>query len=377
MPGQRTRLFVLAILTIGPTFCIASFGTPAIASSDADISGIRTAAEHGTVQDEIALADAYFMGRGVPQDVKLAAFWYEKAAGAGDPMAQNQIGYFYESGLGVPVDGARAAHWFQLAAAGGYLEAKVNLAVAYLWGVGVPANSQLAEQLMREAAGKGSGDASTYLGDMYFYGFGVAQDKIVAEGWYEKGVKRHNCLAGFRLGTILSSPANHPPDIQRSVALYRESASAGFVPAMHSLALILLNHPEITSTPAETMSLLNQAADAGMWRSSVVLGILHRDGKMTAKDAEKAYFHFQIANRQGGEEAQASLRNDLKALGQKLDENTRTRLDTEVNTWMNTHKVALEFIYKNGEHLPHFPAFGLAASVPHAHAGALVPTNPF
>src|SRR5579863_10313469 len=129
MPGQRTRFFFLALQTIVFGLYLASLSVPAVATSDADISGIRTAAEHGTVQDEIALADAYFMGRGLPQDIKLAAFWYEKAAGAGDPLAQNQIGYFYESGLGVPMDGARAAHWFQLAAACGYLEAKVNLAV--------------------------------------------------------------------------------------------------------------------------------------------------------------------------------------------------------------------------------------------------------
>ena len=76
----------------------------------------------------------YLAGHGVPQDLQRAAFWYEKAAGAGDPQAQLQIGYLYEAGIGVPKDPVRAFHWYQLAAAGGLVSAKVNLGIAYLFG---------------------------------------------------------------------------------------------------------------------------------------------------------------------------------------------------------------------------------------------------
>ena len=39
---------------------------------------------------------------------KMAAYWYEKAAGHGNPQAQNQIGYFYQAGIGVARDPKRA-----------------------------------------------------------------------------------------------------------------------------------------------------------------------------------------------------------------------------------------------------------------------------
>ena len=65
---------------------------------------------------------------------KLAAYWYEKAANSGDPVAQKQIGYFYQVGIGVPRDPVRAVRWFERAVSGGLVEAKVNLGVVFLWG---------------------------------------------------------------------------------------------------------------------------------------------------------------------------------------------------------------------------------------------------
>ncbi len=70
--------------------------------TDEDLTQVRILAERGSTRDEIALAGAYFMGKGVKQDPKMAAYWYEKAAGHGNPQAQNQIGYFYQAGIGVP-----------------------------------------------------------------------------------------------------------------------------------------------------------------------------------------------------------------------------------------------------------------------------------
>ena len=69
----------------------------------------------GSIRDEIVLAGDYFTGSGVERDPKMAAYWYEKAAGHGSPEAQNQIGYFYQAGIGVTRDSKRAFHWYQLA----------------------------------------------------------------------------------------------------------------------------------------------------------------------------------------------------------------------------------------------------------------------
>src|ERR1700730_11774303 len=107
------------------------------AEGAADLTTVRALAEQGSIRDEITLAGDYFTGTDVPRDPKMAAYWYEKAAGHGSPQAQNQIGYFYQAGIGVSTDPKRAFHWYQLAAAAGCVPAKVNLAIAYLRGLGV------------------------------------------------------------------------------------------------------------------------------------------------------------------------------------------------------------------------------------------------
>src|ERR1700730_16036317 len=117
----------------------------------ADLTTVRANAEQGSVLDEILLAGDYFTGTGVEKDPKMAAYWYERAAGHGSPEAQNQIGYFYQAGIGVPKDAKRAFHWYQLAAASGFAKAKVNLAVAYLRGIGVQQNDEVAVRLFNQA----------------------------------------------------------------------------------------------------------------------------------------------------------------------------------------------------------------------------------
>jgi TPR repeat protein len=64
--------FVLVIFMIGfaPNVFVVT------AAADADISQIQASAKHGNIREQIALADAYFSGHGVKQDLKMAAFWY-------------------------------------------------------------------------------------------------------------------------------------------------------------------------------------------------------------------------------------------------------------------------------------------------------------
>jgi hypothetical protein len=145
---------------------------------------------------------------------------------------------------------------------------------------------------------------------------------------------------------------------------------------MHSLALLMINHPEFMTSQAEALSLLNEAADDGTWKSSIVLGILSRDGKLVPKDEKDAYFHFRVAALQGGNEATTLVANDLKKLESKLGANQKAEVDTDASNWVKQHVVPLELVYKNSEHPLRFPAFALSSTSPDIHAVGLVPTKP-
>jgi uncharacterized protein len=354
---------------------VCACATHGVVVHAADLPRIQSAAARGDVVSEIALGDAYFRGEGVAADAAQAAYWYERAASSGNALAQNQVGYFYQAGIGVQKDEARAAHWFQLAAASGFLEAKVNLGVEYYWGSGVRRDPRMAERLFEEAARSGSSAAMTDLGDMYYSGLGVPRDPQLGESWYEKAIKLHDGLAEYRMGMYLSQPDAHPRNLKRSIALLRESAAGGVVPALHSLGLLLVNHPELCTSHEEALTALGQASDAGSWQSTVVLGILARDGKWMPQDTAAAYVRFRESVIQGGSPAEDFLRGELQRLSSTLGADRAAQLDKQAREWASAHKAVLARIIKTDHERP-FAFYGLEESPADAHAGAIVPNQP-
>jgi uncharacterized protein len=348
---------------------------PARADAGEDVTHIRTLAEQGSIHDEITLAADYFTGTGVTQDSKMAAYWYEKAAGHGSPAAQNQIGYFYQAGIGVSPDVKRALHWYQLSSSSGFAIAKVNLAIAYLNGVGVQKNGDLAVRLLTQAFQQGNGTAATYLGDLYYFGMAVTEDKVVSEKWFESGLKLHDPLAAFNLGSLYSVDANHPHDIPKAAELLRQAADAGYVPAMHSLGLLLINNPELKQDPQQGRTLLETAANAGSWKSSVVLGILARDGRGTPVDNKAAYFHFRIGVLQGGADARRLIERDIATLETKMSFEERQTASGAANEWFEHHSLALAYVYKEGTSKSDFPAAAMGYAKDGSFAGQLVPLS--
>lgn len=358
-----------AVGMLALTFCTA----PHAFAVDPDIPRIQAGAEKGSIQQEIELAGAYFEGRGVSRDEKQAAYWYEKAANSGDPGAQLQIGFFYEAGVGVERDPARAALWFQRAMASGSVAAKVNLGVAYTWGTGVRKDPELATKLFREAADKGSGAGAYFLADAYFFGLGVPKDEKTAKHWLEIAAKRHDPQAELSLGILLLKLPDQDEQ-ERGIKLLRDAAKSGYVAARHELALRLVRMPEFTSTPQEAIGLLQGASAQGFWKSTVVLGVLYRDGRGVSKDIETAYLHFRIAALQGGDDGEKMVQNDLHALQRILDPSRLESLNDKASDWVSTHKQKLEFVrYPNGG--KEFPNFALSYPEEGVHAGRIFPTG--
>jgi uncharacterized protein len=364
-------------------FVVLGFGLvllaapPAMRAADPDIPRLQADAQRGSIKQEMELGAAYLAGRGVPQDEKQAAYWFEKAANAGDPGAQKQIGYFYEAGIGVSRDPAQAARWFQRAVAGGLISAKVNLGVAYLLGSGVKQDTPLAEDLFRQAFAQGNGTAACYLGEMYIRGIGVQKDQAAGERWYESGAKLHDARAEFQLANLLWHRQKEPNDTRRAVKLLHEAAASGMVAAKHQLGIILLKQPSLASSPQEAPSLLKESSEAGEWRSSVALGLVWRDGMSGIKaDPRTAYYRYRLAALQGGQEALQVVANELDALSAKLGAEQAAAVDTDARAWFDNHHLALQFINKDGGKWKESPAYAVAIPEPGMFAGRLLPSDP-
>jgi TPR repeat protein len=366
------RLPVSILLLAFPLFS----ASPSYVDTDSspELTRVRALAEKGSINDEIVLAGDYFIGTGVKQDPKMAAYWYEKAAAHGSPEAENQIGYFYQAGIGVTQDLDKAFHWYQLSAASGYATAKVNLAVAYLHGLGTRKSDDLAVQFLTQAYEGGNGRAATYLGILSFFGIAMKEDRVAAESWFESAIKLHDPLAAYNLGSLYSVDLDHPHDLPRAADLLRQATDGGYVPAMHSLGLLFVNHPELKQGPDQAHTLLEAAANAGNWKSSVVLGILARDGRCgVPANVEQAYFHFRLAAIQGGLQAERLIKHDMDTLAAKIGGEESRKQNSAANNWFQHHSVTLAFVYKDGSTKRAFPAAAMADTSEGSFAGQLLP----
>ncbi len=77
------------------------------------------AAESGSVDAQVAIATAHYLGRGVAKDATQAARWFRIAAQGGDVGAQYLIASMYETGDGVERDLREARYWYGVAARNG------------------------------------------------------------------------------------------------------------------------------------------------------------------------------------------------------------------------------------------------------------------
>jgi len=245
-----------------------------------------------------------------------------------------------------------------------------------VWGIGVQRDYPLAIQLFREAASKGSGAAASYLGDMYFFGLGLKQDRSAAESWYATGVTLHDPVAAYNLGTLFSGRNGHPINFDKAANLLRQASGGGYVPAMYSLGLLLVNHPDLLKSPHEARSELEMASNAGLWKASLVLGLQARDGRGANASPETAYYYFQVAILQGGDPASQLLSNDLKVLTPRLSAERTAALTSEANDWYRQHPMTVDFIYRSDDNRRRFPAWARSIEDASLHAGQLIPHPP-
>lgn len=324
-------LITLPAISHGQRSASELFNVPAASGE------VRAKAEQGHLQQQLTLAADYFLGRGVSRDLSESARWYRKAADQGDPTAQVELGYFYRAGIGVQRNDAEAARWYQRAAASGSARGKLNLAVMYLNGAGVHQDTQEAIRLLRGAAKGEEGAAEAYLGVMSYFGIGMPADRSAAENWFRSGVKHHSPEAEFDLGSLYSINPDHVHDMSKAAGLLRQSAAQSYVPAEHSLGLLLIQHPDLRQKPGEAIRMLSSAAESGSWRSSVMLGVLARDGTLTLKDPKAAYRWFRVAALQGEDEARAFLDRETETAALTVPADERKAVEDEALAWFQAH----------------------------------------
>ena len=115
---MRTLLFFLFLLCVSPVYASFEDGQKAFAQGNYDkaLEYWRQAAEEGDLTAQRNIAHLYRWGKGVPQDLTQAAFWYYTAAKGGLDTAQYNLGVMYLRGEGIPRNEEEGIVWLQRAA---------------------------------------------------------------------------------------------------------------------------------------------------------------------------------------------------------------------------------------------------------------------
>jgi TPR repeat protein len=120
----------------------------------------KSATQSKHVESAYQLAQCYYHGTGTPKNWSAAYQWYSFAFDHGHIGAVHRIACFMRTGEGgVVVNTSRALELFKRAADAGHPDAQYDLGMLYYQGIGVPQNLELAVDFMTIASRHGNSNA--------------------------------------------------------------------------------------------------------------------------------------------------------------------------------------------------------------------------
>lgn len=227
------------------------------------------AADSGNADAQYQAAAMISKGIGGVKDDAMATRYYEKAlhswqkeSEAGDPKAALWAGLLYERNLVPGSSPEKSVPWLIRAAEHGNLMAQNLLAFKYRDGIGVPQDADWAVQWFKKAAGQKDLGAVMELGIMYRDGKHIPRDAEKARKWFEKGAEWKDPYSMAALADMLMEGSPSGEETARALALYREAAAVGYVPAALKAAELLQNGKGGELDADEAYRLLRRVTDS-------------------------------------------------------------------------------------------------------------------
>ncbi|MBZ9985605.1 peptidoglycan-binding protein [Mesorhizobium sp. BH1-1-5] len=177
---------------------------------------LHDAAAGGDAKALFEVGSRYAESRGVKEDMKAAAKWYEQSAELGFAPAEYRIGNFYEKGIGVARDLKKAKTYYQLAAEQGNASAMHNLAVLFAMAADGVTDNESATHWFQEAADLGVKDSQFNLGIMAAKGVGMKQNLEESYKWFALVAKTGDKDAAAKRDEIAN--ALRPEQLERARA---------------------------------------------------------------------------------------------------------------------------------------------------------------
>lgn len=202
LPFSSYAIVACLIMAAHPAYADVKAGVDAWSNGDfgGAVKEWREPAKKGDPDAQFNMGQAYKLGRGVKQDLNLAADWYQRAAKQGHLQAADSLGHLYHYQGKVK----EALPYLETSSARGEPRAQYLLATELFNGVNAPKDWVRAYALMTRASSSGLSPASRSLAEMDKHiPLEQRQQGVVLAGEIEKSSMQVRAaqVAGFPINT--------------------------------------------------------------------------------------------------------------------------------------------------------------------------------
>ena len=273
-------------------------------------------ADKGDHSAESSLCILYFKGHAsLKRDEGLANVyaqrslaWLENETLKGNPVAQTNLGLYYEYGTGVGKNLLTATQHYKMAASRGYDRAQYHLGDCNMFGRGIVKNESEAFRWIRLSADQGYAEAQSTLGLDYLHGFSITKDIGEALKWLSLAADQGDASAQFNLGgCYLSNESGVIKNYAESVKWFRLAANQGNDSAQYFLGYAYTHGRGVAIDEVEAVKWYKLAAEQGNVEAQLNLAACYKNGSGVTIDAREAVKWFRPAADQGDVRAQLYL----------------------------------------------------------------------
>lgn len=235
----------------------------------------------------------YEKGLGEEKNEKEAFLWYRRSAEQGLAVAQFNLGVCYDNGIGVEKNEKEAFVCYKKSSVQGFAEAQFNLGVCYEKGIGIEPNAKEAFFWYRRSAEQGLAIGQYYTGVCYDNARGVEGNKTKAFLWYKKAAKNGNVWALYNLGIFYERGIGGIETEEKEAFIcYKESAELGLAEAQYNLAVCYQNGRGVEIDEKEAFAWYKKSAEQGLADACYNVGYCYLMGIGCPQNYESAFSWF-------------------------------------------------------------------------------------
>eukprot|EP00002_Diphylleia_rotans_P017468 TRINITY_DN3395_c0_g1_i3.p1 TRINITY_DN3395_c0_g1~~TRINITY_DN3395_c0_g1_i3.p1 ORF type:complete len:1278 (-),score=198.42 TRINITY_DN3395_c0_g1_i3:553-4386(-) len=210
---------------------------------------LRFCGEQGHVEALARLGDLHHLGTHaplVPQDHRLAAEWYLKAADIGHSHSQRMLADMYVQGLGVRKDLPTAIDWYLRAGNQKHNSAVIQMSFQDMASEFCP-TYEFRLSKSHVVFDTGDREAQFQLGTRYMEGKGVIKDVNQAFDWYKLAANQGHPKAMRKVGDCFAKGLGTMRNLRSALSWYEKAAAAGDPKAQAKLDRIASSSPCLAS----------------------------------------------------------------------------------------------------------------------------------